>query len=40
VLDLEPVDSQIGFECSSEITARFDEFGEIVRRACDGEIGN
>ena len=31
VLDLEPVDSEIGFECSPEITARFDEFSEIVR---------
>ena len=39
VLDLEPVDSNIGFECSAEITARFDEFSEIVRRACDAEDG-
>jgi hypothetical protein len=39
VLDLEPVDSNIGFECSPEITARFDEFSEIVRRACDVEDG-
>jgi hydrogenase maturation protease len=31
VLDLEPVDSAIGFECSPEITERFDEFSEIVR---------
>ncbi len=31
VLDLEPVDSEIGFECSPEITARFDEFSEIVK---------
>jgi len=31
VLDLEPIDSEIGFECSPEITARFDEFSEIVR---------
>lgn len=38
VLDLEPVDSEIGFECSPEIEARFDEFSEIVKRACDGEI--
>ena len=30
VLDLEPVDSKIGFECSPEITARFAEFEEIV----------
>ncbi len=39
VLDLEPVDSNIGFECSPEITARFDEFSEIVRRACDVKDG-
>ena len=31
VLDLEPIDSAIGFECSPEITGRFDEFSEIVR---------
>ncbi len=31
VLDLEPVDSEIGFECSPEITARFDEFSEIIK---------
>ncbi len=31
LLDLEPVDSEIGFECSPEITARFDEFSQIVR---------
>ena len=31
VLDLEPVDSEIGFDCSPEIRARFDEFEEIVR---------
>ena len=31
VLDLEPMTSEIGFECSPEITARFDEFSEIVR---------
>lgn len=31
VLDLEPVDSEIGFECSPEITGRFDEFSEIIR---------
>ena len=31
VLDLEPIDSAIGFECSPEITERFDEFSEIVR---------
>lgn len=31
VMDIEPVDSQIGFECSPEITARFAEFEEIVR---------
>lgn len=31
VVEIEPVDSGIGFECSTEITARFDEFCEIVR---------
>ena len=31
VLDLEPVSSEIGFECSPEITERFPEFEEIVR---------
>jgi hypothetical protein len=31
VLDLEPVDSEIGFECSPEITKRFDEFSEIIK---------
>ena len=32
VIEIEPVDSEIGFECSPEITARFDEFTEIVRQ--------
>ena len=32
VLDLEPVDSEIGFECSPEITKRFEEFSEIVKQ--------
>lgn len=32
VIEIEPVDSQIGFECSPEITARFDEFTEVVRQ--------
>ena len=31
VLDLEPIDSAIGIDCSPEITERFDEFSEIVR---------
>jgi len=31
VIEIEPVDSSIGFECSPEITARFDEFSKIVR---------
>ena len=31
ILEIEPVDANIGFECSPEITARFDEFAEIVR---------
>ena len=35
VLDLEPVDAEIGFECSPEITARFDEFSEIVREKAE-----
>lgn len=32
VIEIEPVDSSIGFECSPEIMARFDEFSEIVRK--------
>lgn len=35
VLDLEPIDSQIGFECSPEIEKRFDEFSEIVREKAE-----
>ncbi len=35
VLDLEPVTSEIGFECSPEIEARFDEFSEIVREKAE-----
>ncbi len=35
VLDLEPIDSEIGFECSPEITERFDEFSEIVREKAE-----
>lgn len=31
VMDIEPIDSDIGFECSPEITERFPEFEEIVR---------
>ncbi len=31
VVEIEPVDSTIGFECSPEITERFEEFSEIVR---------
>lgn len=31
ILDLEPINSEIGFECSPEITGRFDEFSEIVK---------
>ncbi|MEJ7848252.1 MAG: hypothetical protein WKF92_09210 [Pyrinomonadaceae bacterium] len=37
VLDLEPVDSEIGFECSPGITARFNEFSEIVRQKAVGQ---
>lgn len=32
IIEIEPVDTNIGFECSSEITARFDEFSDIVRK--------
>jgi len=35
VLDLEPVEAEIGFECSPEVTARFDEFSEIVREKAE-----
>ena len=38
VLDLEPVDSEIGFECSPKITARFDEFSEIVREKATAKL--
>ncbi len=38
VLDLEPIDSEIGFECSPEITARFDEFAEIVKEKAMGNL--
>jgi hydrogenase maturation protease len=38
VLDLEPVDSEIGFECSPEITERFDEFSEIVREKATAKL--
>ena len=38
VLDLEPVDSEIGFECSPKITARFDEFSEIVREQATAKL--
>lgn len=31
VMELEPIDTEIGFECSPEIEARFDEFTEIIR---------
>ena len=32
VIEIEPVDSAIGFECSPAVTARFAEFSELVRR--------
>ena len=38
VLDLEPVDSEIGFECSPKIAARFDEFSEIVREKATAKL--
>jgi hydrogenase maturation protease len=31
IMELEPVDTDIGFECSPEIEARFGEFTEILR---------
>ena len=33
IIEIEPIDSSIGFECSPEITARFPEFTEIIRGA-------
>lgn len=38
VVEIEPVETNIGFECSAEITARFGEFSEIVRSLCNGKI--
>lgn len=32
VIEIEPVDSTIGFECSPAVTARFAEFSDLVRR--------
>lgn len=32
IIELEPVESDIGFACSEAITARFDEYTELVRR--------
>lgn len=32
IIELEPVESDIGFACSDAITARFDEYTELVRR--------
>lgn len=31
VIELEPIDSDIGFACSEAVTARFDEYTELVR---------
>jgi Ni,Fe-hydrogenase maturation factor len=31
VMELEPVDSEIGFECSPEVAVRFEEFTTILR---------
>ena len=31
IIEIEPIDSGIGFECSPAITARFAEFAEIIR---------
>ena len=31
VIEIEPVDSNIGFECSPEIASRFSEFTDVVR---------
>ncbi len=38
VIEIEPVDASIGFECSPEITARFDEFSEIVREKATAKL--
>lgn len=32
VIELEPVDTSIGFECSSAVAARFPEFTDLVRK--------
>ena len=32
IIEIEPVDSSIGFECSPEVSKRFGEFTEIVRK--------
>lgn len=32
IIELEPVDSDIGFACSETVTARFDEYTELVRQ--------
>ena len=39
VIEIEPVDSSIGFECSPEVTARFEEFSEVVREKASGQTG-
>lgn len=31
VVEIEPVESEIGFECSAEITEKFDEYEEIIK---------
>ena len=32
VMELEPIETEIGFECSPEIEARFDEFMSILKK--------
>ena len=38
IIEIEPVDSSIGFECSPEITARFEEFSAIVRAKATAKL--
>ena len=32
IIEIEPIESDIGFECSPTVAARFDEFADIVRQ--------
>ena len=38
VIEIEPIDSSIGFECSPQITARFDEFSSIVKQKATASL--